>query len=653
MLDVSGSGPSPTRDSASGDDAERVARSDGKPTTVVRAADATRPARPLVRNPASPDDRNVIGIPPINDSKKEQEMKTGFARRRGGRKTQGVLALCLALVAAITVATGSASAAPAGNTQTVSVQSNEANLGGFKLQAPVVITDPILPVPIVLTDLTVSATASWSGDLTTKLSWDDDKVRQGANLQVARQATQTSGTMHFKWQLSGEIDGIDFGPTTIDKDNVTCDPKLSGAGFSCEADSPGLALPGAVPSPLGFFVVKVFIGAKFDVTPEGAVVTRGLSIGGNSAAGPDDLSLTDAVQSESLSVPCTAKAGDAVQYALDPYHWTPVSTATEQVKFKLVEALDPFGVTELFKIVDGGVGSAIVTNPNFDLTGAGFSTPMGSLLANNIKPTIAPLGTSSGQEGSPISFSASVSSQCPIDSYVWEFSNGTKSFGPAPQRAFADNGVYDGQLTVTDVTGLATTQSFAVDVSNVKPSVNAGPDTTADWGSAVQLNGQATDAGSNDQSTLQYTWTFGDGSPSATGGPSVAHAYATPGDYTATLQVCDKDGGCDTDSSIVHVTKRETTLGYTGPLFSAPSKTVTATATLVDEYDQPVVGKKVTFQLGSQTAVGTTDSTGTASANIKLTLKPGSYALGATFAAGDAKYNASGDTGLTFVVGNK
>jgi PKD domain-containing protein len=188
-----------------------------------------------------------------------------------------------------------------------------------------------------------------------------------------------------------------------------------------------------------------------------------------------------------------------------------------------------------------------VTNPNFDLTGAGFNTPMGPLLANNIKPTIAPLGTFSGQEGTAISFPSNVSSQCPIDSYVWEFSNGTKSYGPNPQRAFDDNGVYDGQLTVTDVTGLSTTQSFTVDVSNVKPSVNAGPDTTADWGRAVPLNGQATDPGSNDQATLQYTWTFGDGSPSATGGPSVVHAYSMPGDYTATLKVCDKDGGCDID----------------------------------------------------------------------------------------------------------
>jgi len=578
-------------------------------------------------------------------------MKTAIVRRLGGRKTQAILVLCLAVAAAITIGTGSASAASATNTQTVPVQSNEADLGGFKLQAPVVITDPILPIPIVLTDLTVSATASWSGDLTTKLGWDDTKVRQGANLDVSRVATQTDGTMHFKWKLSGEIEGISFGPTTIDKDNVTCDPKLSGGGFECETDSPGVALPGAVPSPLGFFVVKVFIGAKFDVTPEGAVVTRGLSIGGNSAAGPDDLSLTDSTQSESLSMPCSGKAGDAVQYALDPYHYTPASTATEQVKFKLVEALDPFGFTELFTVVDGGVGSKIITNPNFDLTGPGFATPMGSLLANNIKPTIAPLGTFSGNEGTAIPFSANVSSQCPIDSYVWDFSNGTKSYGPNPQRAFADNGVYDGQLTVTDNTGLSTTQSFTVNVANVKPSVNAGPDTTADWGRLVQFNGQATDPGSADQATLQYTWTFGDGSPSATGGPSVLHAYALPGDYTATLQVCDKDGACDSDSMLVHVTKRDTTLGYTGPLSASPSKSVPLTATLVDEYGQPVVGKKVTFQLGTQTAVGTTDSNGTASASIKLTQKPGSYVLNATFPAGDAKYNGSGDTGLAFVIG--
>jgi hypothetical protein len=529
------------------------------------------------------------------------------------------------------------------------VASGQIDLGGFQLQAPVVMPDPL---PIVLTNLTVTARAKWSGDITTNVAWDSDKVRQGADLAVSRSATLKSGAIDVKWQLSGEIDSIDFGPTTIDTDNVTCDPKLSGGGFDCEATSPSLPLPGALPSPIPgtFIVAKLGIGVKFDVTPEGAVVSRGFSVGGNRVVGPDDLSLIEDSQTETLSVPCGAKAGDAVGYQLDPYHWTPATTATEQVKIRIVNTVDPLGFVEMFDYTSIGVGSTIVSTPAFDLTGSGFISSMGSLLANNINPTIAPLGPFSGAEGTAVPFSAAVSSQCPIGSYVWEFSNGTKSFGPSPQRAFGDNGLYDGQLTVTDVTGLSTTQSFTVAVSNVKPSVDAGPDTTGDWGRPVQFNGQATDPGSDDQATLQYTWTFGDGSPSASGGPSVLHAYATPGDYVATLKVCDKDGGCDTDTRSIHVTKRDTTLGYIGPLSSAPSKTVTLAADLVDEYGQPVAGKKVTFVLGGQKATGTTDASGHVSVDLKLTQKSGSYPFSATFPTGDSKYNDSSDAG-TFVIG--
>src|SRR5262249_14324515 len=157
------------------------------------------------------------------------------------------------------------------------------------------------------------------------------------------------------------------------------------------------------------------------------------------------------------------------------------------------------------------------------------------------------------------------------------------------------------------------TQSFTVSVSNVPPSVNAGPDTTSDWGVPVQFNGQATAAGSADQATLQYSWDFGDGSPSASGGPSVVHSYSSPGLYTATLKVCDEDGLCNIRTRSVYVTKRDTTLGYTGTLSSSPGKTVTLTASLVDEFGQPVVGRKVNFVLGTQTATATTDASGHAS----------------------------------------
>src|SRR5262249_20744258 len=227
---------------------------------------------------------------------------------------------------------------------------------------------------------------------------------------------------------------------------------------------------------------------------------------------------------------------------------------------------------------------------------------------------------------------------------------GTTSYGPTPLRPFNDGGVYDGKLTVRDVTGLSTTQDFTVTVANVKPLVNAGPDTTSDWGRPVQFNGQATAPGSADQATLQYSWDFGDGSPSADGGRSVAHTYATPGVYTATLKVCDEDGLCNSSARVIHVTKRDTTLSYTGPLSSSPSKLVTLTADLVDQYGQPLVGKKVNFVLGAQTATATTDANGHASVSLKLTQKAGSYPLSATFPTGDAKYNGSSDSG-TFVIG--
>jgi PKD repeat protein len=230
---------------------------------------------------------------------------------------------------------------------------------------------------------------------------------------------------------------------------------------------------------------------------------------------------------------------------------------------------------------------------------------------------------------------------------VWEFSNGTKSFGPNPQRAFKDNGTYDGQLTVTDETGLSATRSFTVVVSNVVPSVDAGPDTTADWGRDVAFNGQATDPGADDQPTLHYAWDFGDGSPSATGGPSVLHAYSAPGDYTATLTVCDKDedpSTCPTDSRIVHVTKRDTSTGYTGDGGGTFDTASTVAASLVDEYGQAVNGRTITFTVDTDPALtASTNSSGAASHSYTPQLVAGAYSVLADF-AGDSLYNGSNST---------
>src|SRR5262249_40193309 len=187
--------------------------------------------------------------------------------------------------------------------------------------------------------------------------------------------------------------------------------------------------------------------------------------------------------------------------------------------------------------------------------------------------------------------------------------------------------------------------NFSVTVANQDPAVNAGPDTTADWGRPVAFNGQATDPGADDQSTLQYSWDFGDGSPSATGGPSVIHSFAAPGDFIATLTVSDKDGGSSSDTRTVHVTKRDTATGYLGAtsaIFDTPSS---LQASLVDEYGASLNGKPIAFTVnGSAAGSASTNSSGIAVTAYTPLLDAGSYATSASF-AGDALYNGSSDPG--------
>jgi hypothetical protein len=579
-------------------------------------------------------------------------MKHDADRRPGRRMKSLVLACLVAAALAAMVTAGAASAGPTNDLTAVPIASASANLGGYDIEG-------MEPASLTVFHLHVTAHATWAGDLTTNVGWDSNKVRQGADLELSRIAPLSTGHINVTWAVTGTlsplgIGSFGIGTLNLSKDNVACSPKLSGSGYSCAATSDGLTLletPGIPLSPY----VKLAIQVAFDITPEGAIVGRGFTIGSNLAAPAADLSLTDTAQSETLSVPCTSPVGDSVLYSLSPFDWTPTTSAAQQPVVQ-IGLMDPvFGVVELPSIADVAFGSPINTTPAFDLNGSGHTTDLGSLLANNIPPTIAPIGSFTGSEGSAVQFSATTTSQCPISSYIWEFSDGTKSFGPSPKRSFRDDGTYDGQLTVTDETGLSATRSFTVVIDNVPPSVNAGPDTTADWGRPVAFNGQATDPGSNDQATLQYSWDFGDGSPSASGGPSVIHSFSAPGDYTATLTVCDKDeapGTCPTDTRVVHVTKRDTSTAYLGDTTGAYDTPATLSASLVDEYGQTVNARTITFTVGSDPSLtALTNSSGIATKSYTPALTAGPYTGGSAF-AGDALYKAS-DSSNGFAVVRK
>jgi PKD repeat protein len=91
-----------------------------------------------------------------------------------------------------------------------------------------------------------------------------------------------------------------------------------------------------------------------------------------------------------------------------------------------------------------------------------------------------------------------------------------------------------------------------VSVNNVPPTVDAGPDQSAEQGAAVQFGGFFTDPGLADTHTIE--WDFGDGATaSATLSPT--HAYTATGTYTVTLTVTDGDGGVGSDTLVVTVSE--------------------------------------------------------------------------------------------------
>ena len=455
-------------------------------------------------------------------------------------------------------------------------------------------------------DLDVTARATWNASVETDISYDSDDVRQGDSLAVTRTAPNALGSLSVVWSVSGtlNIGGLfgnpTIGPIAVSADSVSCVPQFAGGDYDCTGTSGSVPLfdkPPFAPAPLHPYV-DLALRVTFTVTPEGAIVRRTLSIGDAPALGPGDLSLTGSALSEVITVPCDRAVGDDVVYDLDQYTWSPTTHASQQpiMKFGVYDPI--FGLIRSPALFDAPFGPAAESDPSFELAGAGHKAPLGELLANNSVPRIAPFPLFTGREGAPVAFSATVNSRCPISSFVWDFSNGTQSFGPTPSRRFGDDGRYDGMLSATDSTGLRSQQFFAVDITNASPIVEAGPNTSGFWGVPIAFNGQAADPGWEDQPTLFYSWDWGDGTP-GTGGASAFHTYNSPGNYLATLTVCD-DTGCVQDTTAVVVRRRTTRLGYTGPLTGVFSTSVVLEGFLADELGNPLGGQNVSFSLGGQ-----------------------------------------------------
>lgn len=513
--------------------------------------------------------------------------------------------------------------------------------------------------------VTASASMTWDQSAAVGVSWDPDNVRQGRHLDPSVSYNRTlPGQMSITYSVSGSV-GIDtgslfgvlsfgFGPASLTASGG-CDLKAGGPNYTCHlvSDSVGIVDPSILAVGAPYLDGKMV--ADVTVTPAELDSLRTASAGGQTLD-THSVALGEAPVTDPLLVDCGAGTGDHLGYALGDFSSTPGLDVVSSVELEVGAILpNPITVTPGFRqaFFTGDIQVADSTLP-ITMSGAGGAIDMGAIKANNIAPKLGAVSAPDGFEGTPIQFSTSATGPCAAGAtYSWDFGDGSSPGHTAtPKHTYQDNGDYTGQVVVTDSTGLTAAKDFTVHVSNVAPNVTVlpGAPVTVAWGRSLTLQAQAVDPGAADQSTLTYDWAFGDGDSISNGGASATHSWATVGDRSPTVNVCDKDGGCTLKSFSVHVRSHATTLAYTGPQAADFSSSSPLTADLADEFGSPVNNAPVVFSVDG-TTVGTamTNASGHASLTYVVSRTAGPHTVAASY-GGSLLYDASTTGSSPFVV---
>ena len=172
---------------------------------------------------------------------------------------------------------------------------------------------------------------------------------------------------------------------------------------------------------------------------------------------------------------------------------------------------------------EGGIGTAIV-----------------QVVSNSAPTAVAESDVTEGNGPLQVEFTGSNSSDLDgtIESYSWNFGDGSPVSTLAdPTHTYAP-GVWTATLTVTDNRGATSISTVTIDV-NDPPTASVTSNVTSGTAPlSVNFTGLADDS----DGTFSISWDFGDSSPPVTNTLSPSHTYTDPGTYEATLTVTDDRG---------------------------------------------------------------------------------------------------------------
>ena len=243
-----------------------------------------------------------------------------------------------------------------------------------------------------------------------------------------------------------------------------------------------------------------------------------------------------------------------------------------------------------------GNGNATVTKTSaVDSTADGSYTLVGN---NACRPNAAPIAvlTATPTSGVPpltVSFSGAGSSDpdtAPpgdtIVSYTFEFGDGSPAVTqstPTTSHTYSAQGDFGARLSVTDSRGKVSTNEALVFIS---VATNTPPDadlraTPTSGNAPLAVHFDATHSSDSDfnDTIVNYTFRFGDGTPDVSGGsPLVDHTYASGGSFTARLVVTDSRGVNSQNDAEQVITVSQVNPSPTPSPTASPSATATATA---------------------------------------------------------------------------
>lgn len=223
--------------------------------------------------------------------------------------------------------------------------------------------------------------------------------------------------------------------------------------------------------------------------------------------------------------------------------------------------------------------------------------------------------------------------------------NGTAQIGssyfitytPDPNFCGADSFDY----TISDGNGESDTATVTMTIScvNDAPVLDSVPAKTIPWGEELNFALTASDP---DGDPITYSLVSGPGGASVSAGGTFSWTPTSSqiGSFPVTVRATDPGALHDDETFQANVTKRTTTISYSGATSGQHTDPVVVSANLTDFDGNPITGRTLNFSIGSKSTTATTNASGFGGGSITLTDPAGSASVTTAF-SGDSLYSGS------------